>query len=77
LTSLPRPCGSDPDFGRVRLSGHLAWLIWCIAHVWFLVGFRSRLSVMLSWAWNYLTFARSARLITGPEQASPAWPHSA
>jgi len=65
------------DFGRVRLSGHLAWLIWCIAHVWFLVGFRSRLSVMLSWAWNYLTFARSARLITGPEQASPAWPHSA
>lgn len=62
------------DFGRVRLSGHLAWLIWCIAHVWFLVGFRSRLSVMLSWAWNYVTFARSARLITGPEQATPVWP---
>jgi NADH dehydrogenase len=54
------------DFGRARLSGFPAWLVWCIAHVWFLVGFRSRLSVILHWAWNYFTFARSARLITGP-----------
>ena len=53
------------DFGRVRLSGFSAWLIWCLAHVLFLVGFRSRLSVVLHWAWNYFTFARSARLITG------------
>jgi NADH dehydrogenase len=60
------------DFGRLRLSGFAAWLVWCVAHVWFLVGFRSRLSVMLSWAWNYLTFARSARLITEPVQALPA-----
>jgi len=64
------------DFGRIRLSGHAAWLIWCVAHIWFLVGFRSRLSVMLSWAWNYVTFARSARLITGPVSALPAWPQS-
>jgi len=54
------------DFGRVRLSGFPAWLVWCVAHVWFLVGFRSRLSVILHWAWNYFTYARSARLITGP-----------
>lgn len=54
------------DFGRIRLSGFLAWLIWCVAHVWFLVGFRTRFSVILHWAWNYFTFARSARLITGP-----------
>jgi len=54
------------DFGPIRLSGLLAWLIWCVAHVWFLVGFRSRFSVILHWAWNYFTFARSARLITGP-----------
>jgi NADH dehydrogenase len=54
------------NFGRIRLSGFPAWLVWCIAHVWFLVGFRSRLSVILHWAWNYFTFARSARLITGP-----------
>ena len=54
------------DFGRLRLSGFPAWLVWCVAHVWFLVGFRSRFSVILHWAWNYFTYARSARLITGP-----------
>jgi len=53
------------DFGRLRLSGFLAWLLWCVAHIWFLVGFRSRIVVGLNWLWNYLTFARSARLITG------------
>jgi len=57
------------DFGRFRLSGFPAWLVWCSAHVWFLVGFRSRLSVMLHWAWNYFTYQRSARLITGPIDA--------
>ena len=60
------------DFGRIRLSGFLAWLIWCVAHIWFLVGFRSRLSVTLNWAWNYFTFARSARLITGPVHSAAA-----
>jgi NADH dehydrogenase len=54
------------DFGRIRLSGFAAWLAWCVAHIYFLVGFRSRLSVILHWAWNYFTYARSARLITGP-----------
>lgn len=54
------------DFGRVRMSGFSAWAVWCVAHVLFLVGFRSRLSVVLQWAWNYFTYARSARLITGP-----------
>jgi NADH dehydrogenase len=54
------------DFGRIRLSGFPAWLVWCVAHIYFLVGFRSRLSVGLHWAWNYFTYARSARLITGP-----------
>jgi len=53
------------DFGRLRLSGFLAWLLWGVAHIWFLVGFRSRIVVGLSWVWNYLTFQRSARLITG------------
>lgn len=52
-------------FGRFRMSGFAAWLLWSVAHIWFLVGFRSRLVVGLSWIWNYLTFARSARLITG------------
>lgn len=53
------------DFGRIRLTGFLAWLLWSLAHVYFLVGFRSRLAVGASLAWNYLTFARHARLITG------------
>jgi NADH:ubiquinone reductase (H+-translocating) len=53
------------DFGRVRLSGHLAWAMWCVAHIWFLSGFRNRFVVGLQWLWNYLTFARGARLITG------------
>ena len=60
------------DLGRVRLWGWPAWLMWCVAHVWFLVGFRSRLSVILNWAWNYFTFGRGARLITGPIEAAPA-----
>jgi NADH:ubiquinone reductase (H+-translocating) len=53
------------DFGRLQLSGFPAWLLWSVAHIWFLVGFRSRIVVGLNWLWNYLTFARSARLITG------------
>ena len=53
------------DLGKVRLSGLPAWLMWCVAHVWFLIGFRSRLAVTINWLWNYATFQRSARLITG------------
>jgi len=53
------------DWGHHQQSGVLAWLIWSFAHIWFLIGFRSRLSVGLSWLWNYLTYQRSARLITG------------
>ncbi len=59
------------DFGRVRVSGLFAWLLWSVAHVYFLVGFRSRLSVGLSWLWNYVTFERNARLITGLIDAKP------
>ncbi len=51
--------------GRLRLSGWLAWVIWCVAHVYFLIGFRNRFIVAASWMWNYLTFQRGARLITG------------
>lgn len=53
------------DFGRLRVRGLLAWLLWSTAHVYFLVDFRSRLQVGLKLAWNYLTYARHARLITG------------
>lgn len=53
------------DFGRIRLSGFIAWIVWCTAHIWFLAGFRNRFVVGLNWLWNYLTFERNARLITG------------
>ena len=47
--------------------------MWSAAHVWFLIGFRSRLAVTLNWLWNYLSYHRSARLITG-EVTAPALP---
>jgi NADH dehydrogenase len=66
------------DFGRLRVSGVFAWLLWCVAHIWFLAGFRNRLIVGLNWLWHYLTFDRAARLITGDAEfsqpPSPATP---
>jgi NADH dehydrogenase len=52
------------DFGRVRLTGRIAWLVWSVAHIYFLIGFRSRLVVAMDWLWSYVTFQRGARLIT-------------
>ena len=54
------------DFGWLRLDGTLAWLLWGLIHVSFLIGFRNRLVVMLDWLWSYVTFQSGARLITGP-----------
>jgi NADH dehydrogenase len=53
------------DFGRVHVTGFTAWVLWSVAHVFFLVGFRNRFAVGMSLFWNYLTFARHARIITG------------
>lgn len=53
------------QMGRLRFAGFFAWLLWCGAHIFFLIGFRNRLIVTLNWAWNYFTFQRGARLITG------------
>jgi NADH:ubiquinone reductase (H+-translocating) len=55
------------DFGGIRLSGFVAWLLWSFAHIWFLIGFRNRLSVFFDWMWAYVTYQRGARLITGGE----------
>jgi len=49
---------------RMHLSGFLAWLAWLVVHIWYLIGFRNRLVVMLTWAWSYFTYRRGARLIT-------------
>jgi NADH dehydrogenase len=53
------------QLGRVKLAGFPAWLLWSLAHIYFLIGFRNRLAVALSWGWNYVTFQRGTRLITG------------
>jgi len=53
------------QFSRLRLSGFPAWALWSIAHIYFLIGFRNRFVVALNWAWNYVTFQRGSRLITG------------
>jgi len=52
------------DIGRLHFSGPLAWLFWLFLHIFKLIGFRNRLSVMLQWGWAYVTFQRSVRLIT-------------
>jgi NADH dehydrogenase len=52
--------------GKIRLSGFFAWLAWGLIHVLFLIGFRNRFLVMFQWMWQWLTFQRGARLITGP-----------
>ncbi len=57
---------------RFTLSGLFAWLLWWVVHIMFLVGFKNRILVMFSWAWNWLTFKRGARLITGVVGPLPA-----
>ena len=59
------------DFGWLRLHGTLAWLLWGLVHISFLIGFRNRLVVMLDWLWSYVTFQSGARLITGSDPHSP------
>jgi NADH dehydrogenase len=53
------------QFGRVHLSGFIAWWAWLMIHILLLIGFRNRAVVLIEWAWAYLTFQRGARLITG------------
>jgi NADH dehydrogenase len=53
------------DFPRIDFGGFPAWVAWLAIHVFYLIGFRNRLLVLLSWAWSYLTFRRGARIITG------------
>jgi NADH dehydrogenase len=49
--------------GRLHLSGYPAWLMWLLAHIYFLINFRNRLAVMIDWAWSYWTYNRGARII--------------
>ena len=56
------------DIGGWRFGGFIAWALWAVVHVMFLVSFRNRVAVMFGWVWSYLFFDRGARLITGNEQ---------
>ena len=60
------------QFPKFELSGYFAWLAWLFVHIFFLIGFRNRLLVMIQWAWSYLTYERGARLITGSDEL-PGW----
>ena len=60
------------QFGKLHISGYLAWLSWLFVHIFFLIGFRNRLIVLIQWAWSYITYERGARLITGNTDL-PGW----
>lgn len=64
LATIGRAAGVA-DFGRIKLSGFIAWFAWLAIHIFFLIGFRNRFLVMTQWAWAYVTYQRGARLITG------------
>src|SRR5262249_20285842 len=69
-----RDLGSIAAIGRksaivqihwLRLTGLLGWLVWSVAHIYYLIGFRNRTIVAMNWVWSYLTLQRGTRLITG------------
>jgi len=64
LATIGRASGIA-QFGKLHISGFIAWLAWLCVHIFFLIGFRNRLIVLIQWAWSYLTYERGARLITG------------
>jgi len=65
------------QLGRFELGGFVAWLLWGVVHILFLIGFRNRVQVALSWLWNWLWNARDARLITGDARIEITLPRSA
>ncbi len=56
------------DLGKLQFSGVLAWWFWLVMHVFFLIGFRNRLAVLLNWIWAYCSYQRAARIILGRDQ---------
>ena len=71
LATIGRAAGIA-QLGRIHISGYFAWLAWLFVHVFFLIGFRNRIIVLIQWAWSYLTYERGARLITGDTRL-PGW----
>ncbi|MEP7138010.1 MAG: NAD(P)/FAD-dependent oxidoreductase [Caldimonas sp.] len=63
-----------PVFGALRFSGLCAWLFWLFAHIYFLIGFRNRLIVLVEWAWAYFTYERGARVVAEADTTRAASP---
>ena len=57
---------------KAHWGGFMAWLTWLVVHIYFLIGFRNRITIFATWAWTYFTFRNGARLITG-DQRLPGW----
>lgn len=60
------------QFGKIHISGFIAWLAWLFIHIFFLIGLQNRVLVLIQWAWSYFTYERGARLITG-STTLPGW----
>ena len=71
LATIGRSAGIA-QFGKLHISGFVAWLSWLFIHIFFLIGFRNRILVFIQWAWSYFTYERGARLITGDTNL-PGW----
>jgi len=71
LATIGRSAGIA-QFGKLHISGVIAWLSWLFIHIFFLIGFRNRVLVFIQWAWSYFTYERGARLITGDTNL-PGW----
>jgi NADH dehydrogenase len=67
FATIGRGAAVGEILGKLRLSGFVAWVAWLTIHIFFLIGFRNRVFVLLSWAYSYLTYRRGARLITQRE----------
>jgi NADH dehydrogenase len=72
LATIGRRRAIASVFGK-KITGALAWWAWLLIHIFFLIGFKNRVLVLLEWAWAYFTYERGARLITGerPPRAQP------
>jgi NADH:ubiquinone reductase (H+-translocating) len=71
LATIGRAAGIA-QFGKLHISGFIAWMAWLFVHIFFLIGFRNRILVLIQWAWSYVTYERGARLITG-DTTLPSW----
>jgi NADH dehydrogenase len=64
------------DLRLIRLTGLLAWLVWLVIHLWYLIGFQNRVLVMTRWGFSFITRGRGARLITDGQPSGRQWPEA-